>query len=77
MNANKVNDIRQIKVHATDPLLPQSRASNGEMVCAMLKRYELPVLIQLRQNFFKQEFTLHSEIHKLITSIRNMEKLPK
>jgi hypothetical protein len=77
MNANKLNNIRQIEVHAADPLLPQSSASESEVVCAMLKSYELPVLIQFRQNVFKQELTLHSENHKLITSIRNIEKLPK
>ena len=47
MNANKLNDIRQIKVHTADPLLPQSSVSEREMVCAMLKSYELPVLIQI------------------------------
>jgi hypothetical protein len=77
MNTNKLNDIRQIEVHTADPLLPQSSASEGEMVCAMLNSYELPVLIQFRQNVFKQELTLHSEIYKLIPSIRNIEKLPK
>jgi hypothetical protein len=45
MNANKLNDIRQIEVHTADPLLPHSSAPEVEMVCAMLKSYELPVPI--------------------------------
>jgi len=49
------------------------------MVCAMLKSYELPVLIQFSQNILKQELTLHSQIHKCITSIRNTQiaKVPE
>jgi len=57
MTANKLSDIRQTEVHTADPLLPQSSASEGEMVCAMLKSYELLVLIHFRQNISKQELT--------------------
>lgn len=55
LNAGSVNDIRQIELHTAEPLLCQPSASEGEMACTMLKRYELPVLIKFRQNCSKQE----------------------
>jgi hypothetical protein len=74
---HRVSDVRQIKIHTAELLVPDPSPFEVEIAIAMLKRYKLPgsnpILAELIQ---AEGEILHSEINKLINSICNKEDLP-
>jgi hypothetical protein len=69
-HTRRINDVRQIEIHRTEPLLPDSSPSDVEITTAKLKRHKWPgsgqILAELIQAGGE---TLWSETHKLINSI--------
>jgi hypothetical protein len=74
MNVHTVSDVRQIKVHMAEPLVPGLEV---EITIAKLKMYKSPGSDQIPAELIQTggEMLL-SVIHKLINSIWNKEELP-
>jgi hypothetical protein len=78
LNVQGVNDVRQIEIHAAEPLMPEPRDSEFVMAIEKLKKLKSPGIYQIPAELIKAgSRTIHSEIHKLINSILNKEELPE
>jgi hypothetical protein len=78
LNVHGDNDVRQTKIHAAEPLVPEPSASEVEIAIEKLKRYKLPGIDQIVAELIQGVGnTLCSEIHKLINCIWNKEELPE
>jgi hypothetical protein len=77
LKVHNVSDVRQIEVHTAEPLVPGPSRLEVEIVIAKLKRYKSPGSDQIPAEMIQAggELLL-SEIHKLINSVWNKEKLP-
>jgi hypothetical protein len=65
-------------IYTAKPLVPEPSDSEIEMAVEKLKRHKSQSIDQISAELIKAEGrTIHSEIHKLINSIWNKEKLPK
>jgi hypothetical protein len=64
---HNVSDVRQIEVHAAEPLVSGTSRLEVEIAIAKLKKYKSGRTDSSRRL---------SEIHKLINSVWNKEKLP-
>jgi hypothetical protein len=77
LNIHRVSDVRQIEIHAAEPLVHEPSPFEVEKAIAKLKKYKLPgsdqILAELIQAVGE---TLQSEIHKLNDSIWSKEELP-
>jgi hypothetical protein len=71
------SDVRQIEVHAAEPLVPGPSRLEVKIAIAKLKKYKSPGSDQIPALLIQAggEILL-SEIHKLINSVWNKEKLP-
>jgi hypothetical protein len=70
LNLYNVSDVRQIEVHAAEPLLPGRSCLEVENAVAKLKKYKAPGSDQLPAELIQPGGeTLLSAIHKLITAI--------
>jgi hypothetical protein len=71
------DEVRQIEIHITEPLVPGPSSHEAEIAIPTLKKYKWPgsdhILAELIQAGGR---TLVSVIHKLINSIWNKDKLP-
>jgi hypothetical protein len=77
LNVYKASDVRQIEIHTAEPIVPDPRPFEVEVAIAKLKRYKSPGTDQIPAELFQAGGEiLGSEIHKLISSIWNKEKLP-
>ena len=71
-----LNDVRQTEMHAAEPLVPEPSAFEVEMAIGKIKRRRLPGIDQIPAELIKiGGRTIHFEIHKLINSVWNKEKL--
>jgi hypothetical protein len=78
LNIRGVNDVTQTEVHTAEPLVPEPSAFEVEMAIEKLKRHKSPGIDQIPAELIKSGGRiLWSEIHKLIISILNKEKLPE
>ena len=78
MNIHEVNDVRQTEIHTAEPLVPEPSASEVELAIEKLKSHKSPGVDQIPAELIKAGGrTIRSEIHKLIISIWNKEKLPE
>ena len=69
---------RQTEIHTAERLVPEQSAFEFEMAIEKIRKdTNHYVLIKYQQNGLRQEAVLRSEIHKLINSIWNKEKLPE
>jgi hypothetical protein len=69
--------VRQTKIHAAEPFLPEPSASEVEVSVGKLKRHISPGFDQIAAELIQAgAVTLCSEIHKLIKLIWNKEQLP-
>jgi hypothetical protein len=67
------NDVRHTEIHTAEPL-----AFEVEMDIEKLKRYKSPGTDHIPTKLIKARGrTIFSEVHKLINSIRNKDKLPE
>jgi hypothetical protein len=77
LNVHRVSDVRQIKIHTAEPLVPEPSPFEVEIAIAKLKRYKSPGSDQIPAELIQAGGKiLRSKIHKLIKSIWNKEKLP-
>ena len=73
-----VKDVGQTEIHTTEPLVPDSSASEVELAIEKLKSHKSPGIYQTPAEPIKVGGrTLCLQIHKLITSICKREKLPE
>jgi hypothetical protein len=72
-----VSDVRQIEVHAAEPLVPGPSRLEVEIAIVKLKKYKSPGSDQIPAELIQDggEILL-SAIHKLINSVWNKEELP-
>jgi hypothetical protein len=72
LNMHNVSDVRQIEVHAAEPLVPGPSRLEVEIAIAELKKYKSPGSDEISAELFQAggEMLL-SEIHKLINSVWN------
>jgi hypothetical protein len=76
LNVHAVDDVRQTEVHTAEPLVPEPSAFQVEMAIEKLKIQKSSGIDQITAQFIKDGGrTICSEIHKLINSICNKEKL--
>jgi hypothetical protein len=77
-NAHGVSDVRQTEIHTEEPLLPEPSAYEVAMAIEKLNRHKSPSIDQIPAELIKAGGrTIRSEIHELIYSIWNLEKLPE
>jgi hypothetical protein len=78
LNIHGVHDVRQMYIHTAEPLVPEPSFVKVETAIGKLKSYKTLGIDQIPAELNKAESeTLCSEIHKLICSIWNKEKLPQ
>jgi hypothetical protein len=71
-----INDVRQIKIHTAEPLVPKPSHLEDEIAIAKLKKYISPGSDQILAELIQAGAEiLVSVIHKLINSIWNKEEL--
>jgi len=71
-------DVRQVEMHTAKPLVPEPRWVEVEIAIEKLKIYKSPGIHPIPAQVIQAGGnTLRSEIHKLINSICNEEKLPQ
>jgi len=76
-NVHGDNDVRQREIPTTESLVLEPSAIEVEMDTEKLKRHKSQGSDQIPAEMIKEGGrTIHSEIHKLINSIWNKEKLP-
>jgi hypothetical protein len=76
LNVHNVSDIRQIEVHAAEPLIPGPSHLTSEIAIAFSKKYKSPGSDQILKELYQAGGeTLVSVIHKHITSICSKEEL--
>ena len=77
LNVRGINDVWRTETRTATPTMPEWSAFEFEMAIEKLKHI-LPGFDQIPKVLIKSESrTIHSEIHKLINSIRNKEELPE
>jgi hypothetical protein len=78
LNVHGVHDVRQMDIHTAEPLVPEPRLVEMEIVIGKLKSYKSPGTDQIPAELIKVGGeTLSSEIHRLIYSVWNKEELPQ
>jgi hypothetical protein len=76
LNVHNVSDIKQIEIHAAEPLVPGPSHLEVEISIGKLKRFKFPGSNQILTELYQAGGeTLVSVIHKLITSILNKVEL--
>jgi len=76
LDVHRVNDVRQIEIHAAEPLVPEPSAFEVELAIEKLKRHKSPGIDQMPAELIKAGGrAIRSEIHKLINSIWNKNEL--
>ena len=77
-NVHGVSDVRQTEIHTVEPLRPEPSACEVAMAIEKLNRHKSPSIDQLPAELIKAgDRTTRSEIHELIYSIWDLEKLPE
>jgi hypothetical protein len=77
-NVHVVSNGRQTEMHTAKALVPELSAFQVEMAVEKLKGHKSPGIDQIPADLIKAGgIKIHSEIHKLITSIWNKEELPE
>jgi hypothetical protein len=73
-----VSDVRQIEIHTAEPLVPDPTSFAAEIAIAKLKMYKSPGSDEIPAELVQAGGEiLRSNIHTLINSIWNEEKLPE
>jgi len=78
LNVHEVKDVGQAEIHTAEPLVPEPSASEVQLAIDKLKSHKSPGIDQIPAELIKAGGrTICLGIHKLITSIWKMEKLPE
>jgi hypothetical protein len=71
LNVYRISDVRQIELHAAEPLVPDPGPFEEEIAIAKLKRYQSPGSNQIPAQLIQAGGEkLQVKIHKLIISIQ-------
>ena len=71
-----LNDVMQTEIHTAEPLVTEPGAFEVEMAIEKLKRHKSPGIDQIPPELIKAvDRTNYSEIHNIVSSIRNKEEL--
>jgi hypothetical protein len=78
LNVHRVSDVRQLEIHTPEPLVPDPRPLEVEIVIENLKKYKSPGSNGIPAELIQAggELLLSCKIHKLINSVWNKEELP-
>ena len=77
-NVHGVKNVGQAEIHTAVPLVPEPSAAEFELATDNIKSHKSPGIDQIPTELIKAgSRTICLEIHKLITSIWNKEKLPE
>jgi hypothetical protein len=77
IDVHNVSDVRQIKVHTAESLVPGPSHLEVKIAIAELKKYKLSGSDQILAELIQAGGeSLLSAIHKLFNSVRNKEELP-
>jgi hypothetical protein len=68
---HNVSDVRQIKVHVTEPLVPGPSRHEVEIAIAKLKKYKSPGGDQIPAELIQARNEILFAIHKLINAVWN------
>jgi hypothetical protein len=72
------DNVRQTEIHTTDPLVPEPSTIDVETAMKKLKRDKSLGIDQIPADLIKAGGrTFHSEIQKLINSVRKEEEMPE
>jgi hypothetical protein len=78
LNILGVKEVRQTELHTVERPVPEQSAFEVELVIEKLKSHKSLVINQIPAELIMAvDKTIHSEIHNLINSIWNKEKLPE
>ena len=78
LNINGVKGVRQTELNTAEPLVPEQSAFEVQLAIEKLKRHKSKGIDQIPAEFIKAGGrTICSEIHKLIISTWNKQKLPE
>jgi hypothetical protein len=76
LNIHGFNEVRRLKLHTAEPLVPEPSAFEVELAVEKLKSQKSPGIDQiLAELVMAGDRTIRSAIHKLVISIWNTEKL--
>jgi len=76
LSIHVVNDVRQTEIHTAEPFVSEPSAFEFELAIENLNRHKSPGTGQIPVEMNKESSkTIRSEIHPLIFSIWNKEKL--
>jgi hypothetical protein len=77
LNVHRVSDVRQLKIHTAEPLVPDPSPFELEIAIAKLKSYKSPGIDQILTKLIQAGGEiLRSNIHNQINYIWNMKELP-
>jgi hypothetical protein len=77
LSVHNVSEVRQIKVHTAEPLVPSPSRLDVEIAIAKFKKYKSPGSDQIPAELIQVGGEiLMSAIHKLINSVWNKEEFP-
>jgi hypothetical protein len=78
LNVYRVSDVRQIKIHTAETLIPQPSPFQVEIGIAKLKKYKLTGIDQIPAELIQTGGEkLYSETRRLTNSILSKEELPE
>jgi hypothetical protein len=78
LNVHDTGDIRQIKMHTAELLVPEPSLDEVELAIGKLKSYKSPGIDQIPAELIKAGGKgLHMRIHKLIQLIWDKEEMPQ
>ena len=78
LSADGINDVRQTEIQTAEPLVPKPSTFEFEMAIEELKRHKSQGIDQIPAELIKAGCrTTCSEIHELINSVCNNEKVPE
>jgi hypothetical protein len=76
LNVHSISDVRQIKIHIAEPLVPDPSPFEVEIAITKLKNYKSSGSYQILAELIQAGGeTLRSEIHKLTNSLWSKEQL--
>jgi hypothetical protein len=76
LNVHEVSDVRQVEIHAAEPLVPEPSAVEVELAIEKLKSHKSPGIDQIPAELIKAVGrTIYCAIHMFIIAIWNEEEL--
>jgi hypothetical protein len=77
LNVHRFHEVRQMDIHTAEPLVPEPSLVEVEIAIGNLKGYKSPGTDQISIELIRAGVETYSEIHRLICSAWNKERLPQ